>query len=52
MTEEVRYTNKADAMAAVSQNGYRLAKASEALRADRDIVMAAVKKWKSINVCQ
>ena len=42
MVDKIRYTNKVDAMAAVSQYGYYLAYASAELRADRDIVMAAV----------
>ena len=42
MIEEIRYTNKADAMAAVSNDGYALEYASEALKADREVVMAAI----------
>ena len=43
MIEEIRYTNKADAIEAVSQDGNALKYVSEELQGDRDIVMAALK---------
>ena len=45
MIEEIRYTNKADAMAAVIKSGRALKYASEELRADPEVVMAAVKRY-------
>ena len=44
MIDEIRYTNKTDAMAAVIKSGRALKYASEALRADREVVIPAVKQ--------
>ena len=43
MIDEIKYTNKADAMAAVEKDGRALRYTSEALRANREVVMAAIK---------
>ena len=44
MIEEIRYTNKADALAAVSHDGRALRYASDELKNDPEVVLAAVKK--------
>ena len=44
MIDEIKYTNKADAIEAVSQYGNTLEFVSAELQVDRDIVMAAVKE--------
>ena len=48
MIEEIGYTNKADAMAAVSQDGNALEYVSAELRNDREVVMAAVTSISSL----
>ena len=45
MNTPVFYTTKEHALAAVTKEGYRLKYASEELRADKEVVLAAVKEY-------